>query len=136
MDGGITYSVVALHMKHRYATDLAWSNQPDPVSQMRCCKRLGSPWFRISKHETLNDRITVDLFKTRVTRDRGTWMFVEWAPVSRKIELLMNIEFLVTKENNTPLCNEKSPRSRNRPLCDFRKLEGGFNSQFIFLGVG
>lgn len=81
-------------------------------------------------------RITVDLFETRVTRDRGTCVLVERTPVPRKAKLFVNVKFLVAKEDNAPLCNEKSSGNRKRPLCSVRKLKGDFASQFISLGVG
>ena len=53
----------------------------------------------------------MDLFETRLTRDRSTCVFVEWAPVPCEVELLVNVEFLVTEEDDISLCNEESPGS-------------------------
>ena len=54
----------------------------------------------------------MDRFETRLTRNRGAWVFVEWTPVPSEIGLLVDVEFLVTKEDDTSLCNEKGPEGR------------------------
>ena len=62
-----------------------------------------------------NDVVTMNLLETRATRDRGARVFVEWTPVPRKIELLVNVKFLVAKEYDTPLRNKKSSENRRHP---------------------
>lgn len=85
---------------------------------------------------TLRDRITVDLFEARLARGWDTRVGVEWPPVTRKVELLVNVEFLVTEEDDTSLCDEESPGNRKHPQCGARMLEGDTGLQFIFLDVG
>jgi hypothetical protein len=85
---------------------------------------------------TLRDKVTVDLFETRLARGWDTRVGVERPPVPREIELLVNVEFLVTEEDDTSLCDEKSTGNRKRTQCGARMLEGDTGLQFIFLDVG
>jgi len=78
----------------------------------------------------------VDLFEAGHTRNRGVWVFVEWTPVPSEIKLLVDVEFLVTKEDDTSFCSEKGPKGRKYRRCSAHKLKGTFDSQFIFLNVG
>lgn len=80
----------------------------------------------------LTGSITMDLFETRLTRDWGACVFVERAPVPREIELVVNVEFLVTKEDDTSFCDEKSPGNRKGPLrrCLQARTSSAYNSSF------